>query len=311
MVEALLSGAAQGLLLIRDSVACEGRPLLKSFVVAAAQRAESIHVLSFELPESEFKAGLSTEVTSRIVFHDAFPDPLGWSGTGSGLTLGEFSASELASRLAAASQGSATVVLDSLSWLLLRLPFPAVCQVLAQLPRRAKAAGLNVVRIVALVHGDLHPPAQHKVLETLARLAVTLQPGPGSGPGGDGAPQTAVVLHRKRGGRILQKTQLFSVVPGFAFKFLGELPLKGASGDDDVEEGPEPAAADPTAHLTFNLRLTEAERQAREAVPLPYHFSEEKKSSLLQTSTEDAKIYYQPDAADDFDEEDPDDDLNV
>ncbi|XP_032093765.1 elongator complex protein 5 isoform X3 [Thamnophis elegans] len=189
----------------KDSVACEGRSLLKSFVTAAARREESIHVLSFDLPESEFKAGLSTDVTSRISFHDAFPDPLGWSGRGSGLTVGEFSASELASRLATTSQGSATLVLDSLSWLLLRFPFPSVCQVLAQLPRRANVVGLKIVRIVALVHGDLHPPAQLDVLKTLARLVVTLQPGPGCGRGGDGTPRTAVVLHRKRGSRLLQK----------------------------------------------------------------------------------------------------------
>ncbi|KAL7982986.1 hypothetical protein Chor_013592 [Crotalus horridus] len=136
--------------------------------------------------------------------------------------------------------------------------------------------GLNVVRMVALVHEDLHPPAQLEVLKTLARLAVTLQPGPESGRGGEGTPQTAVVLHRKRGGRFLQKTQLFSVLPGFVFKFLGELPPKGVSREEDAEEGREPAAVDPTARLTFNLRLTEAERQARESVPLPYHFSEEK-----------------------------------
>ncbi|XP_032093764.1 elongator complex protein 5 isoform X2 [Thamnophis elegans] len=311
MLEALLSGSAEGLLLLQDSVACEGRSLLKSFVTAAARREESIHVLSFDLPESEFKAGLSTDVTSRISFHDAFPDPLGWSGRGSGLTVGEFSASELASRLATTSQGSATLVLDSLSWLLLRFPFPSVCQVLAQLPRRANVVGLKIVRIVALVHGDLHPPAQLDVLKTLARLVVTLQPGPGCGRGGDGTPRTAVVLHRKRGSRLLQKTELFSILPGFGFKFLGEPPPKGVSREDEAEEGRGPATVDPTARLTFNLRLTEAERQARESVPLPYQFSEEKKSSLLQTSTEEGKIYYEPDAADDFDDEDPDDDLDV
>ncbi|XP_070582733.1 elongator complex protein 5 isoform X2 [Erythrolamprus reginae] len=272
-------------------------------------RAESIHVLSFDLPELEFKAGMSTEVTSRISYHDAFPDPLGWSGRGSGLTLGEFSASELASRLATTSRGSTTIVLDSLSWLLLRLPFPSVCQVLAQLPRKANAAGLKIVRIVALIHRDLHPPAQLDVLKTLARLVVTLQPGQGSRRGGDGTPQTAVVLHRKKGNQFLQKTELFSLLPGFGFNFLGQLPSKGVSTVD--EERRETTAIDPTAGLTFNLCLTEAERQARESVPLPYQFSEEKKSSLLQTSTEEGKIYYEPDAADDFDDEDPDDDLDV
>ncbi|XP_063157764.1 elongator complex protein 5 [Candoia aspera] len=311
MLEEVVTGAAEGLVLIQDSVACEGRTLLKSFVVAAAQRAESIHVLSFDLPELEFKAGLGAEVTSRIVFHDAFRDPLGWSGRGSGLTLGEFSASELAARLAAASQGPATVVLDSLSWLLLRLPFPSVCQVLAQLPRRANAAGLKIVRLVALLHGDLHPPAQRDVLRAMARLVVTLQPAPGTGQGGDETPHAAALLHRKKGSKFFQKGELFTILPGFIVKFLGEQPPSGISGEDNAEDGRGPAAADPTAHLTFNLRLSAAERQARESVPLPYHFSEEKKSSLLQTSTEEAKIYYEPDAADDFDEEDPDDDLDV
>ncbi|XP_058037762.1 elongator complex protein 5 [Ahaetulla prasina] len=311
MLETLLSGAAEGLILIQDAVACEGRSLLKSFITAAAQRAEYIHVLSFDLPELEFKAGLSTEVTARISFHDAFPDPLCWCGRGNGLILGEFSASELASRLATTSQGSTTIVLDSLSWLLLRLPFPSVCQVLAQLPRTANAAGLKIVRTVVLIHGDLHLPAQLNVLKMLARLVVTLQPGPGSGRGGDGTPQTAIVVRRERGKRLLQKTELFSILPGFGFKFLHELPPKGVSREEEAEEGRDNAAVDPAAHLTFNLRLTEAERQARESVPLPYHFSEEKKSSLLQTSTEEGKIYYEPDAADDFDEEDPDDDLDV
>ncbi|ETE58306.1 Dermal papilla-derived protein 6-like protein, partial [Ophiophagus hannah] len=173
------------------------------------------------------------------------------------------------------------------------------------------SAGLKIVRIVALVHRDLHPPAQLDVLKTLARLVVALQPGPRSGRGVEGTPQTAAILHRKRGNQLLQKTELFSILPGFGFKFLGELPPKGVSREDEAEEGREPTAVDPTARLTFNLRLTEAERQARESVPLPYHFSEEKKSSLLQTSTEEGKIYYEPDAADDFDDEDPDDDLDV
>lgn len=33
---------------------------------------------------------------------------------------------------------------------------------------------------------------------------------------------------------------------------------------------------DPTSNLTFNLRLSEGERQAKEKVDLPFVFSEEK-----------------------------------
>ncbi|XP_061447008.1 elongator complex protein 5 isoform X4 [Rhineura floridana] len=273
-----------------DSVCCEGRTLLKSFVEASAR---------------------------RVLLHDVFRDPLGWAGQGSAMTLGEFSAAELVGRLAPAWPGPATVMLDSLSWLLLRLPFPSVCQVLAQLPRRAKVTGMRIARLVALLHGDLHQPGQLETLHALARAVVMLEPAPGTATPGDEAPRVAVTSHRKKGGKALQKPsslpqkEHFTVLPGFILKHLGELPQHGISKEDSTEDGRVPATADPTANLTFNLCLSEAQRQAKESVPLPYHFSQEKKSSLLQTPASQGKIYYEPDAADDIDEEDPDDDLDV
>lgn len=77
----------------------------------------------------------------RILFHDAFQDPLGWAGEDSILATGDFSVSKLVACLSPVMQGPTTVVLDSLSWLLLHLPFPSVCQALQQLPRRANMAG--------------------------------------------------------------------------------------------------------------------------------------------------------------------------
>nr|XP_056719503.1 elongator complex protein 5 [Euleptes europaea] len=308
MLEELATGGAEGLLLIQDSVSCEGRTLLKSFVAASTQRGESVHVLGFDLPEEEFKAGFSTTVTSQLLYYDGFRDPLGWTGQGCGLTLDDFASSVLVARLTAATQGSSTVVLDSLSWLLLRLPFPHVCQVLAQLPRRAEVAGLKIRWIVALLHGDLHQPGQLEALHALAHVVVKVGPVPESMPGGDGAAHIAVTLHRKRGGKVLQKKEYFTVLPNLVLKCLGEVPEDGVAREEDAQV---PATVDPAANLTFNLRLSEAERRAKEAVPLPYQFSEEKKSSLLQTTTSLGKIYYEPDAADDIDEEDPDDDLDV
>ncbi|KAL8177059.1 UNVERIFIED_CONTAM: hypothetical protein K2H54_041412 [Gekko kuhli] len=308
MLGELAAGGAEGLLLIQDSASCEGRTLLKSFVAASAQRGESVHVLGFDIPEEEFKAGFSAAATSQLLYHDAFRDPLGWTGQGGGLALGDFASSELVARLAAATQGPSTVVLDSLSWLLLPLPFPLVCQVLAQLPRRAKVAGLKITRIVALLHGDLHPLGQLEALYALAHVVVKVAPAPEAVPGGDGAARVAAMLHRKRGGKVVQKREFFEVLPNWVLRSLGELPEDGLSGEEEAQV---PATADPAANLTFNLRLSEAERRAKEAVPLPYQFSEEKKSSLLQTSTSLGKIYYEPDAADDIDEEDPDDDLDV
>ncbi|CAE6534765.1 unnamed protein product [Rhizoctonia solani] len=55
-------------------------------------------------------------------------------------------------------------------------------------------------------------------------------------------------------------------------------------------------------NLPFNLQLSEAQQQARASVPLPY--TNESKAS-------DSEIIYVPDQADDFDDDDPDDDLYI
>lgn len=94
---------------------------------------------------------------------------------------------------------------------------------------------------------------------------------------------------------------------------------------------------DPTANLTFNLRLSETEREAKEKLALPFVFSKEKwgtfsqllyfllsfqplnvvtfasprKSALLHSGPGSGRILYEPDANDDYDQEDPDDDLDV
>lgn len=96
---------------------------------------------------------------------------------------------------------------------------------------------------------------------------------------------------------------------------------------------------DPAANLTFNLRLSDSEREAKEKLALPFMFSKEKykrfhmfqtfhagffitdqqkspslfyrKTALLCSGPGSGQIVYEPDANDDYDEEDPDDDLDV
>ncbi|KAJ1300677.1 hypothetical protein OPQ81_002325 [Rhizoctonia solani] len=55
-------------------------------------------------------------------------------------------------------------------------------------------------------------------------------------------------------------------------------------------------------NLSFNLQLSDAQQQARASVPLPY--TNEGKGG-------DSEIIYIPDQADDFDDDDPDDDLYI
>lgn len=65
--------------------------------------------------------------------------------------------------------------------------------------------------------------------------------------------------------------------------------------------------------MTFNLHLSKKEREAKDSLTLPFHFSSEKQQALLRPGPAQAtsRIFYEPDAYDDLDQEDPDDDLDV
>jgi len=65
--------------------------------------------------------------------------------------------------------------------------------------------------------------------------------------------------------------------------------------------------ADPTQNLSFNLSLTESQQESRAQVPLPYAHEGQPVSSNSKPSA----IFYDPDSADDIDEDDPDEDLDL
>ncbi|XP_072704772.1 elongator complex protein 5 isoform X1 [Ciconia boyciana] len=227
MLEALVAGGAEGLVLVRDSAACEGRSLLRAFASAAVQRAERVLVVLFDVPQEQFEAGLSPSVKQRLLYRDGFTDPLGWSGPDPDLRAGDFGG--LLGGLPPG--GPLTLVLDSLSWLLLRLPPPRLCQALGALlggpPSSARPS-----RLLALLHGDLHPraaagaggPGQHPA-----------RPG---GPPQPRRPRLVSVLSRPRGvGRGRQKDESFTLLPDGSLRSLGVPPPAPGGGEEEEGEG--------------------------------------------------------------------------
>jgi elongator complex protein 5 len=125
----------------------------------------------------------------------------------------------------------------------------------------------------------------------------------------------AKIMWKRKSGKILHETN--------AVRFDGQRVVVSAAIVQDEEENeaePEaPAGADPTANLSFNLTLTDEQRRAKEKLVLPYMKAQnrgvvevdsgERSGNVEPTST--GSIYYEPDAADDFDDEDPDEDLDI
>lgn len=73
---------------------------------------------------------------------------------------------------------------------------------------------------------------------------------------------------------------------------------------------------DPAANLTFDLRLSSKEKEDRSRVVLPYTAVRDGVGVVSgfpasHAPTGSGQIYYQPDDMDDFDESDPDDDLDI
>ncbi|KAB0368035.1 hypothetical protein FD755_021359 [Muntiacus reevesi] len=272
MLESLL--ALDGLVLLRDSVEWEGRSLLKALVKKSA----------------------------LLVYHDLFRDPLNWSKPGKAHPGGPLEAlRDLDKRT---GSGPATIALDSLSWLLLHLPCPTLCQTLHALSRQDSCPGDSPpgeqVRVLGLLHEELHGPGPLGALSSLAQTEVTL-----SGTMGQAS---AHILYRRPRQRPIHQTQWFSILPDFSLELQAEPPLESRPRSD-----PHTPSVDPTTHLTFNLHLSKKEREVKDSLTLPFQFSSEKQQALLRPGLGQATshIFYEPDAYDDLDQEDPDDDLDV
>ncbi|TDL28488.1 hypothetical protein BD410DRAFT_781002 [Rickenella mellea] len=69
------------------------------------------------------------------------------------------------------------------------------------------------------------------------------------------------------------------------------------------------ASIDPTQGLPFNLSLTPAQVELRSLVPLPYAYDGQRQTEKSKPPS--GQILYDPDSADDIDEEDPDEDLDI
>ncbi|KAM3857665.1 elongator complex protein 5 [Diretmus argenteus] len=296
MLPELLQGTdVGGFIIIQDSTSYSGRHLLKSFINAALSREEVVHVLGFEISEEELKNGLNGSSMKRLHFHNAYVDPLGWTEHPP-FTVHQFTSNELTNLLKQTHQPKpVTLVIDSLSWILRHTSPPATCSTLQQLKK-----GGAVRTIISLLHSDMH---QRGMVGSVCHLATSIII---VTPGLRGDEAVAKTTRRSKMGKVMQDEEIFSIKDDLTVTIQSKPSHPGTKQPD-----PDEPEADPTANLTFNLRLSDTERKAKEKLALPFVFSKEKKTALLHSAPGSGRILYEPDANDDYDQEDPDDDLDV
>ncbi|KAF9113705.1 Elongator complex protein [Mortierella sp. AM989] len=110
------------------------------------------------------------------------------------------------------------------------------------------------------------------------------------------------IEHKRKSGKVTRETNAYHLeTPTGELIVVNVWDVVGDMPDLEKLDLEESQTADPAANLSFNLNLTEEQRRAKNETVLPY----------LKTQESTGAIYYEPDAADDFDDDDPDDDLTI
>ncbi|XP_069703076.1 elongator complex protein 5 isoform X2 [Periplaneta americana] len=157
---------------------------------------------------------------------------------------------------------------------------------------------INVSEIICLMHEDTLP-FSHAALPQLRHLATAYIEITAPTQSSNGNP-IASTIYKKKSGRVLKEVEYYSVDSENRLKAEKlTSAFAGPAASDQEMKDDDDLLADLT---TFKLSLGQQEKQARSELVLPY---------LRMNKEKGGKVFYQPDAADDWDEEDPDDDLDV
>uniref|UniRef100_A0A1E1X5G3 Elongator complex protein 5 n=1 Tax=Amblyomma aureolatum TaxID=187763 RepID=A0A1E1X5G3_9ACAR len=265
---------SSGLVLVNDTLELRARLILDCFTHTWANRGCRVHILSFDREKDSILRCFPASTVDRIIVHDAFGTPDKYAPS----TWVECFSEE---------KEPFILVIDSVSTALIYHQFEDVYMGLLFLSRKVECLQL----VMALLHADVHEEHQVSKLCYLAdtTLAVYMH---------DSAKLAGCkIVHRKPGGRVLREDEEFVLTADLSITDIKKVVQK-------KEEKPVAQQPDPAANLTFNLRLSDEEKAAKDSLVLPYI----KKPSAGRGKGE---ITYVMEREDDFDEEDdPDDDLN-
>ncbi|GAM25103.1 hypothetical protein SAMD00019534_082780 [Acytostelium subglobosum LB1] len=150
--------------------------------------------------------------------------------------------------------------------------------------------------VLGILHSDLHYSDQtvERQLQYISSTSIQVTPLPAklllSQSLSNPYEATITVITKKRSGRVLRNVEYYYVKNG-------RLEFDSA---DLFEKKEEEKEADPTQNLSFNLKLTDEEKAAKDSVVLPYRHQGENQLVIEDVIDDD-----------DYDDEDPDDDLDI
>ncbi|KAG8222075.1 hypothetical protein J437_LFUL000519 [Ladona fulva] len=290
-----------------------GANLLKAIIQSYVDKKIEVHVACFELPVSSFKDVIRTSPDSVVHYHDFFTDHLGW--------LEKKSDKEVKDSLESIEENKSdnfVLVIDSIASLIINFGSGSVYKRL----HRFLMPESKVQHVVTLLHKDMIEDFEFDDISHLASTVLRVEP---PTERSHGRP-LCFVTHKTNKGKVLREVYYFNSHGQFvanldynyalyieikknkvehysvdACNKLWSEPFKESAPSKPVK--PVDVMADVT---TFRLTLEDKEKEARSQLVLPYLRNE-----AASENSGGGVIHYVPDEGDDWDEEDPDNDLNI
>lgn len=177
-----------------------------------------------------------------------------------------------------------TVIVNCLSSLLLYAGLRRTVQFVDKLSKQ-------VSQLICIYRRDLIH-VKIPVIETLGTTYVKLEKFPGKFNSTNTLLYTVKLVHRKSGGSVMcQAERIRQDIESY------QINAEKVADVSVCKTEPEP----PKIETSFRIERSAREMEQRDKTPLPYTFN----------ASNASKIFYQPEAVDDIDEEDPDDDLCI
>ncbi|XP_018576524.1 elongator complex protein 5 [Anoplophora glabripennis] len=265
--------------LIEDSLEERGQPIFDFLIRSHLDKLQN-NVQFFTFHGSFNRAQKRFENKRNIVVHDFTTNVCGWN-----LDKNKDSFEEVASRLSA----NDIVIVDSLAHAIFQYGLVGTYKIFNTLRNQ------NILQVITMLHTDLLDDKNkvNKIFEHLCTLSLVVEPKFISENG------RVQYTFKKLGGKVIKQIEEYS--------FVGEdLITKKIDKIDPKKllEKSTPPEINPETLSTFKIGLSDKEKASRDQVVLPYLPKNE-------NGEDGGKIIYELDAVDDWDEEDPDDDLDI
>ncbi|KAJ8982231.1 hypothetical protein NQ317_013533 [Molorchus minor] len=220
--------------------------------------------------------------TINVCLHDLTGDVCGWDENEERKDF-ESSISEL--------NGGDVVIVDSLAHAIYQYGLGETYRLINNVKNQ------GVQQIIALLHTDLLKEKEKicSLFEHLSTLNLNIEPKFIS------ENRRAQYTHKKSGGKVITQIEEYKFEgTNFVTQKIEKPSVKKLLDSTQMPQ------ADPESISTFRIGLTDEEKISRDQLVLPYL-----PKSETQTGKEEGKIFYEFDQRDDWDEEDPDDDLDI